>query len=693
MRSYSLARVFLFFFLFGSIAFGFELDTSTRGNWLTRYGADAHLIHAGAPKRAESFQISGAEPWVWTKNTTDLSALSSLDGKSRIASCWYSGTSFTVSAGINDGVQRLVAFYFLDWDMNGRVQKVERLDPATGAVIDEITLSDFHPGKYLTVNATGLVRLRLTRLAGHNAVLSGVFLGGPVPPAQQVATPMISPPGGDYSADVQVYMSTETEGADIYYTTDGRDPSLFGIWYLAPFTMSRAGEVRAIARKDGMTQSAEARAAFRFEGPRTEAHFLGFDRETMGTWMGNVGSDTYFMPMFAPFSASGTAIHHNATPRWVWLWSTDDPAALQKPPAANSSDRYAACWYDPDALWFHVDLGEHREFIFSVYALDYDIGGRVQQFELLNAANGELLDSQQVDRFHDGVYLKWRISSSVILRVTRLAGANAVLSGFFLDPTTGEYAATPQFTPEQGEYNGVLDVSITTATPSAQIRYTTDGTVPTASSTLYTEPIRVTQSVTFTARAFKEGMLPSGFQTAEYTITGGPVASARFLGIDRTTQGSWRSTMAYGEAASAVYGDAMRWSSFWDMKFIGTHGESWAEHIWAFNVTDPAALEKHTTSERLAACRYAGHSFTIELRPMWNPTTYKASLYFLDWDKANRVQKIEVVDLETNFILDVRHVSDFAQGAYYSWEAAGPVAFRVTRMSGPNAVVSGIFMD
>ncbi|MGZ8901671.1 MAG: chitobiase/beta-hexosaminidase C-terminal domain-containing protein, partial [Limisphaerales bacterium] len=519
-------RSLLILLLVNPVAAGFEFDTTTRGNWQTRYGADGYYVHQGPQKHAGAFEVNGA-PWIWTAATADESAVASLDGQSRIASCWYSSATFVVTAGIEDGVERQVAFYFLDWDANGRVQKIERLDPVTGAVLDETTLRDFQFGTYLTVNATGLVRLRITPLAGANAVLSGVFLGAPLPPLQQVATLLISPQGGQYSAPVNVLLSTETDGAEIYYTTDGRDPAVVGIRYLGPFTMTRAGYVRVIGRMEGFADSDEAGALFTFEGPATAVDFLGFDWQTMGSWIGNVGNAGYFLTMFAPV-ASGTAIDHNATPRWVWLWSTDDPATLQKPPAANSADRYAACWYDLDVLSFRLDLREARALILSVYALDYDSGGRIQQFDLLNPATGELIDSQSVERFHDGVYLKWRISSSVVLRVSRLAGPNAVVSGIFLDPSDGNFVALPQFTPPGGTYNEVVDVSIASATDGAQIRYTTDGSVPTESAILYTEPFRISQSITLTARAFKDGMAPSGLKTAAFTILGSPAATLQF---------------------------------------------------------------------------------------------------------------------------------------------------------------------
>src|SRR6185503_8767511 len=60
----------------------------------------------------------------------------------------------------------------------------------------------------------------------------------------------------------------------------------------------------------------------------------------------------------------------------------------------------------------------------------------------------------------------------------------------------GQKVATPTFSVAAGTYNAPLSVTISTATSGATIYYTTDGTVPTTSSTLYTGPVAVNQSLT-----------------------------------------------------------------------------------------------------------------------------------------------------------------------------------------------------
>ena len=78
--------------------------------------------------------------------------------------------------------------------------------------------------------------------------------------------------------------------------------------------------------------------------------------------------------------------------------------------------------------------------------------------------------------------------------------------------------ATPTFSLAAGTYTGTQSVSLYCATTGAQIRYTTDGSEPTETSSLYTGPISVSTNKTIKARAFVTGMVPSSRADATYTI-------------------------------------------------------------------------------------------------------------------------------------------------------------------------------
>ena len=89
---------------------------------------------------------------------------------------------------------------------------------------------------------------------------------------------------------------------------------------------------------------------------------------------------------------------------------------------------------------------------------------------------------------------------------------------FTVEQAQQEQVTTPTFYPLPGTYTDSVDVTITCTTTGATIRYTTNGTEPTTTSTQYIGPIHLTATTTIKAKAFKDGMTPSTTGEATYTI-------------------------------------------------------------------------------------------------------------------------------------------------------------------------------
>lgn len=74
-------------------------------------------------------------------------------------------------------------------------------------------------------------------------------------------TPVITPNGGTFSNSCEVSITAQ-EGATIFYTTDGTDPTADSNKYTAPFTITEDATVKAIAIKENCRDSKIASAKF-----------------------------------------------------------------------------------------------------------------------------------------------------------------------------------------------------------------------------------------------------------------------------------------------------------------------------------------------------------------------------------------------------------------------------------------------
>jgi len=119
--------------------------------------------------------------------------------------------------------------------------------------------------------------------------------------------------------------------------------------------------------------------------------------------------------------------------------------------------------------------------------------------------------------------------SSIVVSTTQTLKAKAFKS---LLPESDTTSATytlkpvmPSFTPAAGTYTSPQDVTMTTSTTGATIRYTTDGSTPSESSATYTAPVNVATTTTLKAVAIKSGWTTSDIRTGTYTMNFGTLAA------------------------------------------------------------------------------------------------------------------------------------------------------------------------
>ena len=127
-------------------------------------------------------------------------------------------------------------------------------------------------------NATTLKAIAIATGDANSAVASATY-------TLQVAKPTITPPGGTYSGSQTVSLTSTTTGAQIFYTTDGSDPSN-GVLYSSPITIATTGTtLKAVGKLGGYEDSAVSSGTYTLQFPATSlsAGSLSFSNQTQGT--------------------------------------------------------------------------------------------------------------------------------------------------------------------------------------------------------------------------------------------------------------------------------------------------------------------------------------------------------------------------------------------------------------------------
>jgi hypothetical protein len=428
-------------------------DTASQGAWSGVYGSDGYDVVGGGeslPAYA-SLSFSGANSWTWVANTTQTQALQTApNSSSRVAATLY-GQTFSATLNLTGGSHQ-VALYLVDWDGSSaggggaRSEQIQIIDPSNNAVLSTQTVSNFSGGVYLVYNLTGNVIVQMTSLAGANALLNGIFFGSTAPAAPTISTnpqaqstsigataTFTAAATGSPSPSVQ--WQVEAPGGNTFTNIDtAANPSAATTTLsLSAVTLAQSGsQYRAVFTNGNGTATTTA-ATLTVTSSANSATFVGTDSSTQGTWSGTYGADGYDVIGGTESLPAYASLSFNGANSYTWAASTSQTQALQTSP--NSSSRVAATLYGP-TLTANVNVtgGAHQV---AVYLMDWDGsnpgggGARSEQVQIIDPSNNAVLSTQTVSNFSGGVYLIYNVTGNVIVKITSLTGANAVLNGVF----------------------------------------------------------------------------------------------------------------------------------------------------------------------------------------------------------------------------------------------------------------------
>ena len=165
--------------VFGGSAEFVSTDATTQGDWKGTYGAGGYkIVNDSENLPCGTVSFTGGTDLTWEDPTADTRGLEKGGNTDHIAACRYSTASFTIDVDITDGLTHEMNLYLLGWGTDTREQNIVIRDAATDAVLDgPRPISGFMDGKWMTWNVSGHVKVVITKVAGSNCVISGVFFG------------------------------------------------------------------------------------------------------------------------------------------------------------------------------------------------------------------------------------------------------------------------------------------------------------------------------------------------------------------------------------------------------------------------------------------------------------------------------------------------------------------------------------
>ncbi len=433
-----------------------------------------------------------------------------------------------------------------------------RLAPGTG----DWQWDDSRNGPFtVTIPSEGVYTLNLWA-RNDDLVIDHIYLtsvDGDMPPvtdpvdpdATATEAPTFDPSGGTFGPGAEVSLATTTPGASIYYTVDGSDPDTFATEYTGTPIALGLGEteIRAIATADDLTDSpiatatyivtdSDAGRVFQESGGLVVMEGENYSSLTPAT---NPPFDGESWSRVSTAGATGRAViqspyielgvereDHEQGPRvdytidftttgtyYLWLRGS------------RSSDAAASLFVGLDG---EILATPNTFFRFKRFA-DWSA-----TWEWDDSSSQTTVHEIQIDTAGTYTLNLWMRYSDVVVDkiiLTNDEGYTPTGDGPAESTSSGGITtvAPPTISPDGGSFAGTVDVSLSSST-GGSIYYTTDGSTPTTSSTLYSGPFTLSNTTTVQAITVRPGFSNSTANKARFTVN--PTADTVFLEEDGT---------------------------------------------------------------------------------------------------------------------------------------------------------------
>ncbi len=241
----------------------------------------------------------------------------------------------------------------LKYEANGERDYTVTIPPTEGCEysFDGVTWSDENvkTGVKAGEIVTGYKRYKETNEYNASSAVSDTE----TMPKFTVKTPVISPAGGIYAGSVSVTITCASPDAVIYYTTDGNIPTRSSIRYTGAFTVTPTATVRAIAIREGLTDSVVATVQYTKKDSGSGETGAGGSSDNGGSFAGgnsggngsgsesesnsdNDAGNTAPAAPAGPHAAANPGTGTTATPATPGTGNTAGPGSQTKPGSGNT---------------------------------------------------------------------------------------------------------------------------------------------------------------------------------------------------------------------------------------------------------------------------------------------------------------------------------------------------------------------
>ncbi|MFG6378469.1 MAG: hypothetical protein K1W19_09175 [Lachnospiraceae bacterium] len=153
--------------------------------------------------------------------------------------------------------------------------------------------------------------------------------------------------------------------------------------------------------------------------------------------------------------------------------------------------------------------------------------------------------------------------------------------------------------------------------------------------------------------------------------------------IDDETRGNWKEK--YGSKGYIIVGDKINIDPVYNIKYKDA-----AYVLLKRKDNDERGLIRTDSMERVIGYYLNSHYFCIQINLF---EISKVSLYCLDFDRLGRVLQIQVWNVDKEKKLYQAEIDNFTSGKYISFCEKGLIHIYVINLEGPDAPISGIFID